>query len=82
MIQPEKAFCLVSMHFFDKNDQNNPHPEPRSLNPLAIAVLKTLTSICWLLKRVSNYYRVAESEKTRHFYARFSIDFTPLSPKK
>ena len=50
--------------FSKENDLNRPNQDPRTLNPIAIAFLKALTSIFWLLKRVSYLYRPAESDKT------------------
>ena len=57
---------LMDFHptFFKENDQNRPQQVPRALNPIAIPYLKVLTSIFWLLKRVSYFYRPAESEET------------------
>ena len=50
--------------FPKKNDQNHPNQEPRALNRVFLACLKALTSIFWLVKRVSTFYRPAESEET------------------
>jgi hypothetical protein len=57
---------LMDFHptFSKENDQNRPQQEPRALNPIAIPYLKALTSIFWLLNRVSTFYRPAESEET------------------
>ena len=60
-----------SPHFSKENDLNHPNQEPRALNPIAIACLKALTSISWLLKRVSYFYRPAESEKTDIIFTKF-----------
>jgi hypothetical protein len=38
---------------------------------MAIAYLKTMTSIFWLLKRLSFFYRLAWSEKTEIILPRF-----------
>jgi hypothetical protein len=47
-------FCQVLMDFHPTsskhNDQNHLNREPRALNPIAIAYLKALISIFWLLK--------------------------------
>ena len=48
-------------------DLNRPHSEPRVLNLIAISYPEALTSNFCLLKRVSNFYRPAESEKTDIF---------------
>ena len=53
--------------YSNKNDQNHPNQEPRALKPIAIAHLKALISIFWLLKRVSYFYGPAESEKQTVF---------------
>ena len=57
--------------FSKENDQNHPYQEPRALNPIAIAYLKTMTSIFWLLMRLSFFYRLAWSEKTEIILPRF-----------
>ena len=53
--------------FSKENDQNHLNQEPRASNPIAIAYLNALISIFWLLKRVSYFYRPAQSEKTDTF---------------
>jgi hypothetical protein len=53
-----------------QNDQNHLNREPRALNPIAIAYLKALISIFWLLTRVSYFYRLAESVKTDIIFAK------------
>jgi hypothetical protein len=57
--------------FSKENDQNHSNQEPRALNPIAIACLKALTSIFWLLKRDSYLYRPAESEQTDIIFTMF-----------
>ena len=66
--------------FFQKNDQNRPHPESRALNPIR-TYLKVLTTIFWLLNRASYVYRPAELEKKRHLFAKFRWIFTILFQK-
>ena len=68
--------------FFQKNDQNHPNQDPRALNPNSKAFLKALTSILLLLKWVSYFYWLAESEKTDIIFIKFWWIFTPLFPKK
>ena len=67
--------------FPKENDQNRPHTEPRALNLIAKAFLKALTSIFWLLKRVSHLYRPAESDK-QTLFSQVLMDFHPTFSKE
>jgi hypothetical protein len=67
--------------FLKENDQNRPQQEPRALKFIAIAYLKALTSVFWLLNRVSNFYRPTESEETDILKPCFD-GISSLFPKK
>jgi len=78
-------FCHVLMGFHptfpEENEQNHPNQEPRALKPIVIACLKALTSIFWLVKRVSNMYRPAESENT-DIFCHVLMGFHPTFPEE